>query len=268
MKAILFYRLSQFVYWRADNKAPRHRSPCASFGKNPFGNALGQIEQSTATFETRPPGRPQQLPVPVHSRSEAENLGTWLARAENRRLVTVSDIPGFAPAGRHDRTAAGGRTGRYRHQPGQRPQKRFRIRCAIAAPRPGHRPLKRLCCCPPLIARLTPKPNIRNKLVALSFFFLLHRRRPRFLAGLCPAAASAANPVVQSMASQARLLANNSQAALAFGDAREAERLLASLAVEPGHHGRPHPAARRHNAGRIPPPRTPPALPSRSKARR
>jgi len=35
------------------------------------------------------------------------------------------------------------------------------------------------------------------------------------------------------MASQARLLANNSQAALAFGDAREAERLLASLAVNP-----------------------------------
>jgi hypothetical protein len=32
-------------------------------------------------------------------RSEAENLGTWLTRAESRRLVTVSDIPGFAQLG-------------------------------------------------------------------------------------------------------------------------------------------------------------------------
>lgn len=99
MKAILFYRLSQFVYWPADNKPPTPLTLCI-VGKNPFGNALGQIEQSTATFETRPPpgdlSNCQFLFIP---RSEAENLGTWLTRAESRRLVTVSDIPGFAQLG-------------------------------------------------------------------------------------------------------------------------------------------------------------------------
>lgn len=99
MKAILFYRLSQFVYWPADSKPPTPLTLCV-VGKNPFGNALAQIDQSVATIETRQGpsdlGACQLLFIP---RSEAANLDAWLTRSENRRLVTVSDIPGFARAG-------------------------------------------------------------------------------------------------------------------------------------------------------------------------
>lgn len=99
MKAILFYRLSQFVYWPADSKPPTPLTLCV-VGKNPFGSALNQIDQSIATVETRQApgdlGACQLLFIP---RSEAGNLDAWLSRAENRRLVTVSDIPGFARAG-------------------------------------------------------------------------------------------------------------------------------------------------------------------------
>lgn len=99
MKAILYYRLSQFVYWPADNKPPSPMTLCV-VGKNPFGNALNQIDQSVATIETRQAstdlGSCQLLFIP---RSEAGNLDAWLSRAENRRLVTVSDIPGFARNG-------------------------------------------------------------------------------------------------------------------------------------------------------------------------
>lgn len=99
MKAILFYRLSQFVYWPADNKPPTPMTLCI-VGKNPFGNALNQIDQNVATIETRQISSDlaacQLLFIP---RSESANLDAWLSRAESRRLVTVSDIPGFARNG-------------------------------------------------------------------------------------------------------------------------------------------------------------------------
>lgn len=99
MKAILFYRLSQFVYWPADSKPPTPLTLCV-VGKNPFGSALNQIDQSIATVDTRQSpgdlGACQLLFIP---RSEASNLDSWLSKTENRRLVTVSDIPGFARAG-------------------------------------------------------------------------------------------------------------------------------------------------------------------------
>lgn len=99
MKAILFYRLSQFVYWPADSKPPPPLTLCV-VGKNPFGSALNQIDQSIATVETRQGpsdlGACQLVFIP---RSEAGNLDNWLSKAETRRLVTVSDIPGFARSG-------------------------------------------------------------------------------------------------------------------------------------------------------------------------
>lgn len=99
MKAILFYRLSQFVYWPADSKPPTPLTLCV-VGKNPFGSALNLIDQNVATIEMRQApsdlGDCQLLFIP---RSEAANLDNWLNKLENRRLVTVSDIPGFARAG-------------------------------------------------------------------------------------------------------------------------------------------------------------------------
>lgn len=99
MKAILFYRLSQFVYWPADSKPPTPLTLCV-VGKNPFGSALNQIDQSIATVETRQsPGDLNACQLLFIPRSEASNLDAWLGRIENRRLVTVSDIPGFARSG-------------------------------------------------------------------------------------------------------------------------------------------------------------------------
>ncbi len=75
--------------------------------------------------------------------------------------------------------------------------------------------------------------SIRNKLVALFFclmlavvlliFALVHTQQQRLLQ----------TQWGEAMASQARLLANNSQAAVVFADRREAQRLLASLAINP-----------------------------------
>jgi len=84
-----------------------------------------------------------------------------------------------------------------------------------------------------MIARLLPQPSIRNKLVALSFSFLLIVVGLVFWLTYSQQRHLLQTQWSESMASQARLLANNSQAALAFGDAREAERLLASLAINP-----------------------------------
>ena len=84
-----------------------------------------------------------------------------------------------------------------------------------------------------LLARLAPQPTIRNKLVALSFSFLLIVVGLVFWLVYAQQRHLLQTEWSESMTAQARLLANNSQAALAFGDAREAERLLGSLAINP-----------------------------------
>lgn len=99
MKAVLFYRLSHFVYWPTGVTAPKPTVLCV-VGRNPFGNTLGQIDGGNPNIEVRSP--PTDL-SPCHllfiPRSELANLGHWLERSGNRMLVTVSDIPGFARAG-------------------------------------------------------------------------------------------------------------------------------------------------------------------------
>ncbi|MDE2440379.1 MAG: response regulator [Betaproteobacteria bacterium] len=84
-----------------------------------------------------------------------------------------------------------------------------------------------------LLTRLAPQPTIRNKLVALSFSFLLIVVVLVFWLVYSQQRHLLQTEWSESMTAQARLLANNSQAALAFGDAREAERLLGSLAINP-----------------------------------
>lgn len=99
MKAVLFYRLSQFIYWPEGEKAPNPLILCL-VGKNPFGNRIEQLSQSSPGTEVRiGPSDPNACHLLFISRSEAGNLDAWLSRTENRRVVTVSDIPGFARAG-------------------------------------------------------------------------------------------------------------------------------------------------------------------------
>lgn len=99
LKAVLYYRLSQFVYWPADKPAPKPMILCV-VGKNPFGNALAQLDQSSGTAEIQlAPGDIAACQMIFIPRSESANLAAWLERAATRQIVTVSDIPGFARAG-------------------------------------------------------------------------------------------------------------------------------------------------------------------------
>ena len=84
-----------------------------------------------------------------------------------------------------------------------------------------------------LPALLRPEPSIRNKLVALSFSFLLIAAGLVVLLVYAQQRHLLQSQWAESMAAQARLLATNSQAAVAFLDQREADRLLSSLAVNP-----------------------------------
>ncbi|KXB31626.1 hypothetical protein AT959_04480 [Dechloromonas denitrificans] len=99
MKAVLFYRLSQFVYWPSDEKTPAPLILCV-VGKNPFGASIAQLNQGVSGIEVRiAPSDPHACHLLFISRSESGNLDSWLSRTEGRRLVTVSDIAGFARAG-------------------------------------------------------------------------------------------------------------------------------------------------------------------------
>ncbi len=99
MKAVLFYRLPQFVYWPSSEPEPKPMVLCV-VGKNPFGNAISQLKQSNDNIDLRlAPADPSQCHLLFISRSESANLESWLSRADGRHTLTVSDIPGFARSG-------------------------------------------------------------------------------------------------------------------------------------------------------------------------
>lgn len=98
MKAVLFYRLAQFVYWPAEEKRPSPLILCI-VGKNPFGVTINQLNQDNSIEIRLAPGDPSPCHLLFISRSEAGSLEFWLSRTEGRRVITVSDIAGFARAG-------------------------------------------------------------------------------------------------------------------------------------------------------------------------
>jgi len=99
MKAVLFYRLSQFIYWPGAEKAPSPLVLCV-VGKNPFGNAISQLNQGDPGIDIRlTPSEPGACHLLFIARSESGTLDAWLSRTEGKRIVTVSDIAGFARAG-------------------------------------------------------------------------------------------------------------------------------------------------------------------------
>lgn len=113
LKAVLFYKLPLFVY--ANPSASASASASASekrkqinictLGDSPLGNAVEKLPRTLAD------GRRVDLRTLAGNadsseceflfigRSEADNLDTLLRRIQGRRLVTVSDIEGFAQAG-------------------------------------------------------------------------------------------------------------------------------------------------------------------------
>lgn len=99
LKAVLYYRLAQFVYWPDDQPPPKPLQLCV-VGSNPFGRALAQVDQRSglARFSVAP-GDLSQCQMIFIPRSEADKLQTWLDAAGQHPIMTVSDIPGFAHAG-------------------------------------------------------------------------------------------------------------------------------------------------------------------------
>lgn len=99
MKAVLFYRIAQFVYWPGNQPAPTPLVLCVA-GKSPFGPALGQLPVPAGGIDIR---YGITDPAPCHllfiARSESANVAAWLNRTEGRPTITVSDIPGFARGG-------------------------------------------------------------------------------------------------------------------------------------------------------------------------
>lgn len=102
LKAVLLLRLPQFIYWPQSDKPPATINLCVQ-GSNPFGGLLQQVARS--------PGVATEIrfldsgatyagcDLLFVSRSESTQVDSLLQRVEGRRLVTVSDIPGFVRAG-------------------------------------------------------------------------------------------------------------------------------------------------------------------------
>jgi len=100
MKAVLFFRLSQFVYWPGQNGAPKPTVFCVAGEANAFGEALAQIDRGNPSIAIRPTnGDLTGCHLLFIPRDEAASLPSWLARTANRPLLTVSDIAGFARRG-------------------------------------------------------------------------------------------------------------------------------------------------------------------------
>jgi len=115
LKAVLFYKLPLFVYANGNAGASANavasssdkRKPIniCTLGDSPLGNAVERLPRTLAD------GRRVDLRMLAGNadsseceflfigRSEADNVETLLNRIQGRRMVTVSDIEGFAQAG-------------------------------------------------------------------------------------------------------------------------------------------------------------------------
>ena len=101
MKAVLLFRLPQFVYWPQNEKPPAVLL-CVQ-GNPAFSRLLQQlVHSSRANTEIRSVELNSgyvACDLLFVSRSESAQLETILQQADARRLLTVSDIPGFVRAG-------------------------------------------------------------------------------------------------------------------------------------------------------------------------
>ncbi len=102
LKAVLLFKLPQFVYWPQSDMPPSAPVLCIQ-GSNPFGGLLQQLVRN-------PGGQGEVRILDSHaavggcdilfiSRSESAQIDSLLQRTDVRRTLTVSDIPGFARAG-------------------------------------------------------------------------------------------------------------------------------------------------------------------------
>ena len=99
VRAVLYYRLPQFIYWPNSDKPPQPLVLCV-VGKTPLAAALTALAQDSPGYDIRlSPADTTACNLLFIARSEGPRLSAWLAGSEGRATLTVSDIPGFAQAG-------------------------------------------------------------------------------------------------------------------------------------------------------------------------
>lgn len=104
LKAVLFFKLPQFVY-RPDSGNSQNNLVFCVLGNNPFGKALERLAQdpmerrSVEIVNLAAIGDGIICDFIFISRSESASVEFILRKLDGKRIVTVSDIPGFAKAG-------------------------------------------------------------------------------------------------------------------------------------------------------------------------
>lgn len=100
LKAVLLFKLPQFVYWPSDK--PPTQVLCVQ-GSNPFGATLQQLVRNTGISvdirQLENTSATTGCNILFISRSEASQVENLLQRPASRNILTVSDIPGFVRAG-------------------------------------------------------------------------------------------------------------------------------------------------------------------------
>ena len=104
LKAVLFFKLPQFVYW-PDNASARNNLVFCVLGNNPFGKTLERLAweqvdgRATEIVNLAAVNDGIVCDFIFISRSENAGVETLLRKFSGKRVVTVSDIPDFAKAG-------------------------------------------------------------------------------------------------------------------------------------------------------------------------
>ncbi len=104
LKAVLFFKLPQFVYW-PDTVSTRNNLIFCVLGNNPFGKALELLAREpidgrqVEIVNLAAVGDGIVCDFIFISRSENASVEGIIRKFAGKRVVTVSDIPGFAKAG-------------------------------------------------------------------------------------------------------------------------------------------------------------------------
>jgi len=104
LKAVLFFKLPQFVYW-PDNSSARNNLVYCVLGNNPFGKTLERLAweqvdgRATEIVNLAAVGDGIACDFVFISRSESASVEAIIRKFSGKRVATVSDIPDFAKAG-------------------------------------------------------------------------------------------------------------------------------------------------------------------------
>lgn len=104
LKAVLLFKLPQFVYL-PDVSSPKNNLVFCVLGNNPFGKNLDRLARepidarAVEFVNLAAIGDISHCDFIFVSLSESASVETIIRKLAGRRIVTVSDIPGFAKAG-------------------------------------------------------------------------------------------------------------------------------------------------------------------------